>query len=164
MSGSTATKSSTIGASATGMFHLLTHAFFKATLFLAAGILIHALAGEQDLRKMGGLRKVMPFTFVAFLAGGLALAAIPPFSGFFSKDPLLAAALDDGNLGYVLFVNLLFGYIASFIKFIKRFEVTDGSICIFITNSPAFKHTYLFHYAFCFGGISPKFGLSGLVF
>jgi NADH-quinone oxidoreductase subunit L len=92
-----------IGAYATGMFHLLTHAFFKALLFLAAGILIHALAGEQDIRQMGGLRRLMPFTYRAFLVGALALVAIPPFSGFFSKDPILAAALDDGNLGYVLF-------------------------------------------------------------
>jgi len=92
-----------IGAYAPGMFHLLTHAFFKALLFLAAGILIHALAGEQDIRRMGGLRRLMPFTYRAFLVGGLALVAIPPFSGFFSKDPILAAALDDGNLGYALF-------------------------------------------------------------
>ena len=92
-----------IGAYATGMFHLLTHAFFKALLFLAAGILIHALAGEQDLRRMGGLRRLMPFTFVAFLVGSLSLVGIPPFSGFFSKDPILANALDDGNLGYLLF-------------------------------------------------------------
>jgi NADH-quinone oxidoreductase subunit L len=92
-----------IGAYATGMFHLLTHAFFKALLFLAAGILIHALAGEQDLRRMGGLRRLMPFTYGAFLVGALALVGVPPFSGFFSKDPILAAALDDGNLGYALF-------------------------------------------------------------
>ena len=92
-----------IGAYATGMFHLLTHAFFKALLFLAAGILIHALAGEQDLRKMGGLRRLMPFTYVAFLVGALALVGVPPFSGFFSKDPILANALDAGDLGYVLF-------------------------------------------------------------
>ena len=92
-----------IGAYATGMFHLLTHAFFKALLFLAAGILIHALAGEQDLRRMGGLRRLMPFTYVAFLVGALALVGVPPFSGFFSKDPILANALDDGNLGYALF-------------------------------------------------------------
>ena len=70
-----------IGAYATGMFHLLTHAFFKALLFLAAGILIHALAGEQDLRRMGGLRRLMPFTYVAFLVGALALVGVPPFSG-----------------------------------------------------------------------------------
>ena len=92
-----------IGAYATGMFHLLTHAFFKALLFLAAGILIHALAGEQDLRQMGGLRRLMPFTYVAFLVGALALVGVPPFSGFFSKDPILANALDAGDLGYVLF-------------------------------------------------------------
>ena len=98
-----------IGAYATGMFHLLTHAFFKALLFLAAGILIHALAGEQDLRQMGGLRRLMPFTYGAFLVGALALVGVPPFSGFFSKDPILANALDDGNLGYVLFGLAAFG-------------------------------------------------------
>jgi NADH-quinone oxidoreductase subunit L len=92
-----------IGAYATGMFHLLTHAFFKALLFLAAGILIHALAGEQDLRQMGGLKRLMPFTYVAFLVGSLALVGVPPFSGFFSKDPILANALDAGDLGYLLF-------------------------------------------------------------
>ena len=85
------------------MFHLLTHAFFKALLFLAAGILIHALAGEQDLRQMGGLERLMPFTYVAFLVGSLALVGVPPFSGFFSKDPILANALDAGDLGYALF-------------------------------------------------------------
>jgi NADH-quinone oxidoreductase subunit L len=93
-----------IGAYATGMFHLLTHAFFKALLFLAAGILIHALAGEQDLRRMGGLKALMPFTYVAFLVGALALVGVPPFSGFFSKDPILANALAaGGGLGYSLF-------------------------------------------------------------
>ncbi len=98
-----------IGAYATGMFHLLTHAFFKALLFLAAGILIHALSGEQDLRQMGGLRRLMPFTYGAFLIGTLALVGMPPFSGFFSKDPILANALDDGNLGYALFGLAAFG-------------------------------------------------------
>jgi NADH-quinone oxidoreductase subunit L len=92
-----------IGAYATGMFHLLTHSFFKALLFLAAGILIHAFAGEQDMRRMGGLKHLMPFTYTAFLVGALALAGIPPFSGFFSKDPILANALADGTFGYVLF-------------------------------------------------------------
>jgi NADH-quinone oxidoreductase subunit L len=93
-----------IGAYATGMFHLLTHAFFKALLFLAAGILIHALAGEQDLRRMGGLKALMPFTYFAFLVGALALVGVPPFSGFFSKDPILANALGaGGGLGYSLF-------------------------------------------------------------
>jgi NADH-quinone oxidoreductase subunit L len=98
-----------IGAYSTGMFHLLTHAFFKALLFLAAGVVIHALSGEQDMRRMGGLRTLMPFTYVAFLAGALALSGIPPFAGFFSKDPILAAALDDGTLGYILFGLGAFG-------------------------------------------------------
>src|SRR5215212_3195476 len=74
-----------LGAYANGMFHLMTHAFFKALLFMAAGIVIHALAGEQDIRKMGGLRRLMPFTYIAFLVGALSLAGMPPFSGFFSK-------------------------------------------------------------------------------
>ena len=78
-----------IGAYANAMFHLMVHAFFKALLFLGAGIVIHALAGEQDIRKMGGLRKLMPKTWWAMLIGGLALAGIPPLSGFFCEglDP-----------------------------------------------------------------------------
>src|SRR5213078_4783655 len=71
-----------LGAYANGMFHLMTHAFFKALLFLTAGLVIHALAGEQDLRKMGGLRTLLPRTYWAFVIGALALAGIPPFSGF----------------------------------------------------------------------------------
>src|SRR5439155_22085519 len=68
-----------IGAYSAAMFHLMTHAFFKALLFLAAGIVIHALAGEQDLRRMGGLRKLMKLTALATLIGGLSLSGIPPF-------------------------------------------------------------------------------------
>jgi NADH-quinone oxidoreductase subunit L len=98
-----------IGAYANGMFHLMTHAFFKALLFLAAGIVIHALADEQDIRKMGGLRRLMPRTYLVFLAGSLALVGIFPFAGFFSKDPILAAALDAGAYGYVLWVVGLIG-------------------------------------------------------
>lgn len=80
------------GSFAGAMFHLMTHAFFKALLFLAAGSVIHSLAGEQDLRNMGGLQKKIPLTFLIFLTGALALSGIPPFSGFFSKDEILAAA------------------------------------------------------------------------
>src|SRR2546428_619321 len=98
-----------LGAYANGMFHLMTHAFFKALLFMAAGIVIHALANEQDIRKMGGLRQVMPLTYVAFLIGSLALVGIFPFAGFFSKDSILAAALDRGAYGYVLWVAGLGG-------------------------------------------------------
>jgi NADH-quinone oxidoreductase subunit L len=98
-----------LGAYANGMFHLMTHAFFKALLFMAAGIVIHALAAEQDMRKMGGLRTLMPRTYWAFLIGALALVGIPPFAGFFSKDSILAAAMDHGAYGYVLWVVGLAG-------------------------------------------------------
>jgi NADH-quinone oxidoreductase subunit L len=98
-----------LGAYSDGMFHLMTHAFFKALLFLAAGIVIHALAGEQDMRKMGGLRKLMPRTYVASLIGALALVGIFPFAGFFSKDPILAAAMAHGAYGYILWAIGLAG-------------------------------------------------------
>src|SRR4029077_14102653 len=71
-----------IGAYAAGLFHLMTHAFFKALLFMAAGSFIGAMAGEQSLDRMGGFRKALPFTFACFVIGGLALSGIPPFSGF----------------------------------------------------------------------------------
>src|SRR6266567_5582953 len=94
-----------VGAYANAEFHLLTHAFFKALLFLAAGLVIHALAGEQDIRKMGGLRTLMPLTFWAFLVGSLALAGIPPFSGFFSKDSIVASAAALGTwYGWIFWV------------------------------------------------------------
>jgi NADH-quinone oxidoreductase subunit L len=99
-----------VGAYANGMFHLMTHAFFKALLFLAAGIVIHALVGEQDMRKMGGLRKLLPRTWLAMLIGGLALAGMPPLSGFFSKDSILASALATGDgYGYLLWIAGLVG-------------------------------------------------------
>jgi NADH-quinone oxidoreductase subunit L len=91
------------------MFHLMTHAFFKALLFLGAGIVIHALTGEQDIRRMGGLGRVLPRTWVAMLVGALALSAIPPFAGFFSKDSLLSTALDAGAYGVLLWVVGLVG-------------------------------------------------------
>ena len=79
-----------VGAYTSGMFHLLTHAFFKALLFLGAGSVIHAMSGEQDIRNMGGLKKSLPITHLTFLLGCLAISGIPPFSGFFSKDEMLA--------------------------------------------------------------------------
>src|SRR5205807_1215844 len=81
-----------VGAYSNGMFHLMTHAFFKALLFMTAGLAIHALSGEQDIRRMRGLGKLMPITKWCFLAGALALVGIPPFSGFFSKDSIVASA------------------------------------------------------------------------
>jgi NADH-quinone oxidoreductase subunit L len=80
------------GAFSAGIFHLVTHAFFKALLFLGAGSVIHALGGEQDLRNMGGLRKHTPITFLTILSAAVAIAGVPPFSGFHSKDAILLAA------------------------------------------------------------------------
>ena len=82
-----------VGAYAAGAFHFMTHAFFKALLFMAAGIIIHALAGEQDIRKMGGLAAKLPFAYWTFLIGTLAIAGIFPLSGFFSKDAVLDGVL-----------------------------------------------------------------------
>src|SRR6478735_8745679 len=80
-----------------GMFHLMTHAFFKALLFMAAGSVIAAMGGSQDLDKMGGFRKVMPFTYGCMVIGGLALSGVPPFSGFFSKDEIIAVEFEAGG-------------------------------------------------------------------
>ena len=91
-----------LGAYGSGLFHLMTHAFFKALLFMAAGIVIHALSDEQDIRRMGGLGRGLPLTYRAFVVGALALAAIPPFAGFFSKDSILGAAANGGTLGWIL--------------------------------------------------------------
>jgi len=87
-----------VGAFAAGIFHLMTHAFFKALLFLGSGSVIHAMAGEQDMRRMGSLRKYMPVTYVTMLIGTLAIAGIPPFAGFFSKDEILFRTFLDNRL------------------------------------------------------------------
>ena len=91
-----------VGAFTGAMFHLMTHAFFKALLFLAAGSIIHALGGEQDIRKMGGLRKAMPKTYWTFLIGTLAITGIPPLSGFFSKDEILMSVLTHSVVLWIL--------------------------------------------------------------
>jgi len=86
-----------VGAYAAGMFHLYTHAFFKSLLFLAAGSVMHALSGELNMQKMGGLRKYLPLTYPTFLIGAIAIAGIPFLSGFFSKDAILTSAYASGN-------------------------------------------------------------------
>jgi NADH-quinone oxidoreductase subunit L len=99
-----------IGAYGYAIFHLMTHAFFKALLFMSAGLVIHHLDGEQDIRRMGGLRSVMPRTHLAFLVGALSLAGIPIFAGFWSKDGIVAAAFaSDDALGAVLYAAGLVG-------------------------------------------------------
>ncbi len=90
-----------VGAYTGAIFHVMTHAFFKALLFLGAGSVIHAMHHEQDIRNMGGLKKFMPVTHITFLLGCLAIAGIPPFSGFFSKDEILTAALLKNPVYYV---------------------------------------------------------------
>jgi NADH-quinone oxidoreductase subunit L len=87
-----------VGAYAAGIFHLYTHAFFKALLFLGSGAVIHALAGEQDLRRMGGLRKELPITYWTFVIGALAIAGFPLLSGFFSKDEILYQTYASGHI------------------------------------------------------------------
>jgi NADH-quinone oxidoreductase subunit L len=108
------------GAYAAGMFHLYTHAFFKALLFMAAGSLIAAMAGEQSLDRMRGFRKALPFTFACFMVGGLALSGVPPFSGFFSKDEILLLIGERGGWHWVLYV---LGYLGAFLTAIYTFRM-----------------------------------------
>lgn len=93
-----------VGAYGAGIFHLYTHAFFKALLFLGAGSVMHAMSGELDIQKMGGLRKHMPVTYWTFLLASLSIAGIPGFAGFFSKDEILWRAYSSGPLGHLLFI------------------------------------------------------------
>jgi NADH-quinone oxidoreductase subunit L len=105
---------------AAGMFHLMTHAFFKALLFMAAGSVIAAMAGVQNLDRMSGFRRAMPFTYGCMIVGGLALAGIPPFSGFFSKDEILALLFDRGDWHVVLGV---LGYLGALLTAIYTFRM-----------------------------------------
>ena len=109
-----------VGAYAAGMFHLMTHAFFKALLFMGAGSIIGAMAGEQSLEKMGGFRRALPFTFGCFVIGGLALSGIPPFSGFFSKDEILLVTGELGGWHWILYAM---GYIGAFLTAIYTFRM-----------------------------------------
>ncbi len=114
-----------MGAYVAGMFHLITHAFFKALLFLAAGSILHAL-GTQDARLMGGLRRRMPITCAAYVVGGLALAGAAPFSGFFSKDEILAAASERSLILYLALAAA--GFLSAF--YISR------QICLIFAGVP----------------------------
>jgi len=130
-----------LGAYANAMFHLMTHAFFKALLFLAAGVVIHALAGEQDMRRMGGLKRLMPFTYWCFLIGALALVGIPPLAGFFSKDSILAAALDRGALGAILFsIGIVGTFLTGLYTFRMLYLVFHGPRSVFVS-----EHHHRYH-------------------
>ena len=117
-----------VSAYSAGMFHLVTHAFFKALLFLGAGSIIHALSDEQDIRKMGGLAKILPYTCVAMWIGSLALAGLPPFAGFFSKDIILEAAWGHHTSnGYIAFyLGLLAAFLTAFYSWKILFMVFHG--------------------------------------
>jgi NADH-quinone oxidoreductase subunit L len=131
-----------IGAYSAGIYHLLTHAFFKALLFLGAGVVIHALDDEQDIRNMGGLRKFMPYTAALMWIGGLALAGIPPFAGFFSKDQILADAMHVGGVvGWIVWsLGLLGAFVTSIYTFRMLLKVFSGRPSPFAAEH-APKHT-----------------------
>jgi NADH-quinone oxidoreductase subunit L len=109
-----------VGAYAAGLFHLMTHAFFKALLFMAAGSIIGAMGGEQSLDRMGGFRRALPFTYAAFIIGGLALSGVPPFSGFFSKDEILLVTGERGGWHWALYV---IGYAGALLTAIYTFRM-----------------------------------------
>ena len=114
-----------VGAYTAGVFHVMTHAFFKALLFLGAGSVIHAMHHEQDIMKMGGLKKKLPITHITFLIGCLAIAGIPPFAGFFSKDEILIAALGKSPILYAL--GIMTSVMTAFYMFRLYFLTFSGN-------------------------------------
>jgi NADH-quinone oxidoreductase subunit L len=120
------------GAAAYGaaMFHLMTHAFFKALLFMAAGSVIAAMGSVQDVRRMGGLKKAMPFTYVCFLVGSLALAGLPPFSGFWSKDEIISFTLGRGGAFTAIAIAMYVGAFLTAIYALRAvYIVFHGECC-----------------------------------
>ena len=118
------------GAYQVAVFHVITHAFFKACLFLGSGSVIHALHGEQDMRKMGGLRKVMPITFITMLVSSLAISGIPFFSGFFSKDEILMVAFEHNKIYWIIasaasIMTAFYMFRLMFLTFFKDFRGTE---------------------------------------
>ena len=130
-----------VGAFASGIFHLMTHAFFKALLFLGAGSVSHALSGELDMRKMGGLKKEIPITYWTFIIATLAIAGIFPFAGFFSKDEILFHSLVDGHTLYwgiatvAAFITAFYMFRAVFMTFYGESRV-DPQVAHHIHESP----------------------------
>jgi NADH-quinone oxidoreductase subunit L len=128
---------------AAGMFHLMTHAFFKALLFMAAGSVIAAMAGIQNLDRMGGFRRVMPFTFGCMMVGGLALSGVPPFSGFFSKDEIIALLFAREDWHIVLGV---LGYVGSLLTAIYTFRMIFRAFYGDpVPEARELEHGHLFH-------------------
>ncbi len=121
-----------VGATASGVFHVFTHAWFKALLFLSAGSVMHAMGGELDIRKMSGVRKVMPITCFTMLIGCLALAGVPPFAGFWSKDEILAAALNSETTAGLVFgiVGVGVALLTAYYTFRLFFRVFMGPVSL----------------------------------
>jgi NADH-quinone oxidoreductase subunit L len=120
-----------VGAYKTALFHVVTHAFFKALLFLGSGSVIHAMHGEQDIRKMGGLRKALPITHLTFLIGTLAIAGVPGLSGFFSKDEILAAVHMHGEVYFIVLagtaiITAIYMFRLYWLTFAGDFRGTDN--------------------------------------
>ena len=113
-----------VGAFSAGIFHVMTHAFFKALLFLGAGSVIHAMHNEQDIQNYGGLKKYLPYTAITFLIAALAISGIPPLSGFFSKDEILVAAFESNR--FLFFVEYAVAGITAFYMFRLYFNVFWG--------------------------------------
>jgi len=109
-----------VGAYTAGLFHLMTHAFFKALLFMAAGSVIGAMGGNQSLDRMSGLRRALPFTYICFVIGGLALSGVPPFSGYFSKDAILLFVAGRGGWHWALWAA---GYIGALLTALYTFRM-----------------------------------------
>jgi NADH-quinone oxidoreductase subunit L len=133
-----------VGAYSAGLFHLMTHAFFKALLFMSAGSLISAMGGEQSLDRMRGFRKAMPFTFICFIVGGLALSGLPPFSGWLSKDDIIAYLNHRGGgfeiLGILGYVGALLTGIYTFRMIFRAFF---GKPC---EEARELEHGHLVHH------------------
>ncbi|MGH9651350.1 MAG: NADH-quinone oxidoreductase subunit L, partial [Terriglobales bacterium] len=153
-----------VGAYASAIFHLATHAFFKALLFLGSGSVIHGLSGEQDIRKMGGLRKYMPITAWTFLIGALANAGIAPLAGFWSKDQILHAAIASGHT-WLWALGAAGAFCTAFYMFRLYFVVFEGQsrvdhhVAHHIHESPRVMAVPLMILAF-FAGVAGLFGYS----
>jgi len=133
-----------VGAYTAGLFHLMTHAFFKALLFMAAGSLISAMGGTQSLDRMSGFRRALPFTFGCFIVGGLALSGVPPFSGYFSKDSILLFVAGRGGWHWALWGA---GYAGAFLTALYTFRMIFraflGEPCP--EAAELIEHGHLFH-------------------
>ncbi len=126
-----------VGAFTAGIFHLITHAFFKACLFLGSGSVIHAMSGEQDMRKMGGLKSKIPITYWTFLVATVAIAGIPPLAGFFSKDEILASAL--ANPYFPQWFNALIWILGTLAAFCTAFYMFR---LVYLTFFGSFRGTH----------------------